>query len=156
MHLDRELSLGPFIVDLHGRLSPAEPETCPAFSVRWRGRLVRARMAHGKPGSSCGGLELSTCLGRVPSTIGPTEPQERRHAVLAALRDLPLLVPPDWRLQLAADHSVMMRTTTRLDLPVSASALLTEVTLFLMILAPYLDVLDEDGVALAAEGMVKT
>jgi hypothetical protein len=56
------------------------------------------------------------------------------------------LVPQRWRLRLSADHSVLMEAIAPLVLPVSAIALVTEITLFLLTLTPYLEVLDAEGV----------
>ncbi len=169
--LSHGMTLGPFTVDRRGLLSPASPESFPAFAVRWRDLLVRARMVRLDAGSGTGTLEFSTRLGRVPSTAGPDTTGSasrpvRRGAVLAMLRGLPSLVPPLWRLRLSADHTVLMEATAPLTLPVSATALVTEITLFLLALAPYLEVMDTEGVdftgpslagtALPAAGMAKT
>ena len=41
--------LGPFSVDAEGRLSLSRQDVSPGFSVRWRGRVVHARLDQNDP-----------------------------------------------------------------------------------------------------------
>jgi hypothetical protein len=134
--------LGPFTVDSGGRLSPGEPDKILAFLFRWRDHLVRARLAQASP--SDGRLALQSTLGRVPSTAGASDETLRRRS-FSVLRWLPRIVPPGWRVLLLADHRVRLETETCIALPITAAALITEITRFLLALGPYLDLLDEEG-----------
>lgn len=115
--------------------------------MRWRGRLIRARMASMPDRSNSWALDLSARIGRVPSTAGqaPDERARRRHEVLQVLRCLPELASPGLRLCLAADHAVMVEARTDFCVPISAVTLVTKLAVFMMALSPYLDVLDEAG-----------
>jgi hypothetical protein len=142
--------LGPFMVDSGGRLSPSEPEKIPAFLFRWRNRVVRARLAEASPAD--GRLALQSTLGRVPSTAGISD-ETRRPRSFAAMHWLPRSVPPGWRVTLLADHRVWLETETRIALPITAAALITEITRFLLVLAPFVDLLDEEGLAALGAGV---
>jgi hypothetical protein len=142
MSLDAPFKLGPFTVDPTGRLSPCEEGNAPAFLFRWRTRVVRARLTQTSPDD--GGLTLQSTLGRVPSTAGAQDGTSRTRS-FTLLRRLPRSVPPDWRVCLLADHRVWLETEARIALPITAAALITEITRFLLALAPYLDLLDEVG-----------
>jgi hypothetical protein len=148
-----EITLGPFRVDQQGLLSPADPDCFPRFAVRWRDRLVQAHMRQPSAGNTRHGtLNLSSRIGRVPSTAGPTPSAANRTTILDVLRQLPRLLPAGWRMRLMPDHSVLVEAQTELILPVSAISLVTEMSLFLLSLAPYLDVLDAEGIGAAAFG----
>jgi hypothetical protein len=136
--------LGPFMVDCEGRLSPCEAEKIPAFLFRWRDRIVRARLAQASPKD--GRLALLSTLGRVPSTASVSDEAYRPRS-FTALRWLSRSVPSGWRVLLLADHRVWLETETRIALPITAAALITEIARFLLALGPYLDVLDEEGLA---------
>jgi hypothetical protein len=142
MPLDTPLTLGPFSVDHEGRLAPSTPDRFPAFRLRWRQQDVTARLASSE--GDRGTLALATVLGRVPST-GPEQAPATaaREAAFATLRALPGTLPPGWRLALRPDHRITLEAQTELALPASAASLLTEVTLFLLRLGPYLDLLAE-------------
>jgi hypothetical protein len=142
--------LGPFIVDEAGRVSPGAPDRFPSFSVCWRDRVVHLRLAHAPaPGSAQGSLGVEVVLGRVPSTAdgGAASGAARREDAFAVLRGLPSVVPAGWEVAVLADHRVRLALETGLEVPTRATALVTEVTLLLLELAPYLDVLDEAGIA---------
>ena len=143
MPFDTPFKMGPFDVDARGRLSPSVGEAAPAFLFRWRGRTIRARLVQVDPEG--GQLMLQTTLGRVPSTASTPDGTLRPHS-FALLHWLPRSVPPDWRLCLLADHRVVLEADPRISLPATAAALLTELTCFLLALAPYIDLLDEAGV----------
>jgi hypothetical protein len=144
MPFDAPFKLGPFTVDSGGRLSPGEPDKIPAFLFRWRDHIVRARLTEASPRD--GRLALQSTLGRVPSTASVSD-ETLRPRSFAALRWLPRSVPADWRVSLLADHCVWLETETRIALPITAAALITEITQFLLVLAPYLDLLDEEGLS---------
>ena len=48
-------------------------------------------------------------------------------------------------MHLLADHRVWLETETQIALPITAAALITEITRFLLVLSPYLDLMDEEG-----------
>jgi hypothetical protein len=150
MAFDPPFKLGPFTVHSGGRLSPGEPDNIPAFLFRWRDRVVRARVAQVSPDD--GRLTLQSTLGRVPSSASVSD-EELRPRSFAVSHWLPKSVPPDWRVLLLADHRVWLDAETRIALPITASALITEITRFLLVLAPYLDLLDEDGLTVIGAGV---
>lgn len=153
MPFDAPLTLGPFQVDSSGRLSPTSPDKFPAFNVTWMGRQIWATMndADGH------GLALTVVVGRVPSTAGAID--DRRREILSTLTRLPLVLPPGWTAQLAADHRLVLSTRTTLTMPSTVTELVTALTSFLLDLGPYLELLDEAGLTVAgrvAGGVAKT
>jgi hypothetical protein len=54
-------------------------------------------------------------------------------------------VPPDWRVSLLPDHRVLLETEAPIDLPITAAALLSRITSFVLELAPFVELLDETG-----------
>ncbi len=164
--------LGPFTVDAAGRLSPGGAD-CPTFRLRWRDRTVQVRMtpAEDTPDRppalappalisptlgtlALGTLAVQTVLGRVPSTAQPAgrEGAALRRRAFAALLELPGTLPPRWRARLLPDHRVALEAALTLDLPASAAALVTALSVFLLDLAPYLDALEEAGMAKTCPG----
>jgi hypothetical protein len=156
MTQDAVFRLGPFSVDEVGRLSPAGQDDIPAFRLRWRDRVVYVRMAHGPAdGSAPGSLALQTIMGRVPSTAQRRAARHgtaMRQQAFTMLRGLPAALPSRWRMRLLADHRIGLEAELKLDMPTSAAALVTELSLFLLELSPYLDLLDEAGMAAPASG----
>lgn len=156
MPLDVPFKLGRFLVDEDGRLFPDPAESAPTLHFRWHGLPVRVELETAGGG---GRLALTAIVGRVPSTAGG---HAARPGVLAQLAQLPGALPPGWRARLLPDHRVSIAAARGLDLPASAAALLTEVTCFLLGLAPYLEVLagPEAGLESAggatSDGMVNT
>ena len=142
MPFDAPFRLGPFTVDSEGRLTPFAPVDAPAFLFRWRDRVTRARLM--QDDAAGGRLVLQTTLGRVASTAG-TPDETLRPRSFALLHWLSQAVPPGWQVRLLAEHRVRLETGTIVSLPITAAALLGEVTAFLLALAPYLDLLDEVG-----------
>jgi hypothetical protein len=130
------LILGPFAVDAEGRLAPARDDCSPGFSVRWRGRVVHARLADGS-------LAMETVLGRVASSARDVT---ARTDGLKALRAMTRTLPAGWRLTLMADHRPRLETAAVLPMPVTVTRLVTELTAFLLELSPWLDWMDEVGV----------
>ena len=154
MPFDAPFMLGPFSVDAAGRLAPRDPAALPAFVFRWRGRLIRARLGQSVP--QHGQLVLLTVLSRVPSTADATGPGPRGSS-FAAMHLLRRHIPSGWRLTLLPDHRVLLEADAEIALPITASGLLVELTCFLLVLAPYLDLLESLGMVAPAEaGMVKT
>ena len=151
------MTLGPFIVDSRGMLSPSSKNTFPAFYVLWRKLVVRARLVQQSytDGDNSADLEFTARLGRIPSSAGVPALASLRVGALQVLRRMPALTPPGWRLLLRADHSVEVTTKAEIVLPVSAISLVTEVTVFLLGLTPYLTVLEEEGVTSTAFGKEK-
>ena len=148
--------LGPFTVDAAGRLAPLDPDAGPAFLFRWRDRLFRARIT--QPDAAEGRLTMQVPLGRVPSSA--RAPAARPDS-FALVRLTAQAFPGEWRVRLLPDHRVRLEAQASLPLPVTAVALLAEVTRFLLALAPYLDLFDESGMAVpelvsAAGGNAKT
>ncbi|HUB16814.1 MAG TPA: hypothetical protein VMB34_33070 [Acetobacteraceae bacterium] len=153
MPFDAPFILGPFAVDAMGRLSPCSGTALPGFLFRWRGRMIRAKFTQDGAGECR--LLLNTTLGRVPSTAGTDNPRLRPDS-FQALRALPRSLPGRWRVALLPDHRVRLDADAEI-VPNTATELLVELTRFLLELAPYLDVLDEAGIAAAGEaGSVNT
>jgi hypothetical protein len=152
---DTALTFGPFRVDAAGGLAPIEPAAPPRFTFRWRDRLVHASLQEGEV--PAGSLRLRAQLGRVPSSALPPE-AARRPQSFTLLRSLPATLPQDWRVGLTPDHRVVLEAECHVALPITATGLVGEVTGFLLRLAPYLDVLDEVGLATSPEaaGRVNT
>ena len=144
------LTLGPFRVGAAGALEPMVSDPAPKFTCRWRHRVIHARLL---PGEELDWrLQLSAPLGRVPSSVGAPA-AARRSPSFALLRDLPATLPEGWRIGLAADHRVLLEAERRAGLPMTATALISEITCFLLTLAPYLDVLDETGLTVPSDPM---
>jgi len=170
MPFDAPFQLGPFAVGHDGRLALATPDNLPRFHIEWRGCRVEVvlRGGIGEGGASDGDRgELSLCamVGRVPSTarIGGEHATTQRGAVFDALRALHATLPGGWRTDLLADHRVAVLSASKVTMPTTVNNLLTDVTLFLLALGPYLELLAELGVeapaaaapAAGAPGMVK-
>lgn len=146
-------SLGPFKIDGGGLISPASPAMLPRFCVTWRRRLVQARMQQpDAANSSTGTLDLFTQVGRVPSTGRRPRAMTERDQALKLLRQLPRLLPQGWSIRVAADHSVLVQAQADLVLPISAIGLVTQLSLFLLSLNPYLDALEDGGIGGAVGG----
>jgi hypothetical protein len=142
MPLNAPFHLGPFLVDIHGRLTPRSLEATPGFMVRWRGRPVHARVEQQGDDDH---LTLRAVVGRIPSTAGKSGGSKVRPRSFDTLRDLRRELPDGWRLRLLPDHSAVMKTDAAVALPVTAVELVTALTRFLLKLTPYHDLLDETG-----------
>ena len=155
MPLDTPIRLGPFTIDAEGLLAPSRPDSFPAFRVSWQGRTIQARLAS-PPATATGEgkLDMQARLGRVPSTADadPAQSLPRRDHIFTDLHGLAALLPAGWHLRLAPDLSITLDQPHRLTLPTSAVQLVTEVTLFLLALEPYLELLDAAGVDSGAAG----
>jgi hypothetical protein len=135
--------LGPFSVDSEGRLAPARQDVAPGFSIRWRGRFVHARLLQSDQRD--GRLYIQSSLGRMPSTA--SDPAVR-VACFEMLRNLLSSLPEHWSASLLPDHQPQLEVETSVDLPITVINLVTELTLFLLVLSPYLDLMDQAGVGL--------
>jgi hypothetical protein len=143
MPFDAPFMLGPFSVDAAGRLAPGSPTAMPAFLFRWRGRVVRARLGAAGPGR--GRLMLRCIPGRVPSTARVVKGV--REQGFAALHWLRADLPPRWALGLLPDHRVLLEAQADIAVPITAIGLVAELVGFVLALAPYLELLEELGVA---------
>jgi hypothetical protein len=133
--------LGPFSVDAEGRLSPAHEDVSPGFSIQWRRRVVHARLVQTESRDSH--LVIQSRLGRIPSTA--SDPATR-VACLSVLRVLLGVLPKTWIVRLLPDHQPRLEVETVVSLPITVTNLVTELALFLLVLSPYLDLLDRAGV----------
>jgi hypothetical protein len=143
MSFDVPFDLGPFTVDYSGRIAPRKDNAADGFIFAWRGCPVHARLEERAPGSSC--LTLEAALGRIPST-GVSTDMDRRSRSFAALRVLPRSLPARWRLRVLPDHRLRLEAEREVGLPITIHALVTDLTCFLLDLAPFLDLLEEAGV----------
>ncbi len=142
MPFDAPFTLGPFLVDQQGRLTP-DVNAAPAFRIAWRGRVIHIVMREASPGT--GTLTLRLTLGRIPSTA-PGVAIEMRDRAFTTVRHLPTVLPDGWTMVLVADHRILLQAVTDLPLPVSASGLVSELTVFLLAVDPYLTLLEEAGI----------
>ena len=164
MPFDAPFQLGPFSVAADGRLALADTTCAPRFHLAWQSRPVHASLTLPEAADDAEGwLRLEVVVGRVPSTVGGSgrnDPNDLRAGVFSTLRSLPTALPEGWDMQLLADHRVALSANIRLALPTSATTLLTDITLFLLRLGPYLDMLGEIGVEapgpVTEVGMAKT
>lgn len=160
MPLDAPFRLGPFLVDTQGRMEPGDPDRFPTFHLQWRGYVVHARLdTRDAADAAKGRVVFTASLGRVPSTAGGDAARNaaRRARVFGALRGMECATHDGWQISLLADHSVTIAAPRELELPASAVDLVTQVTCFLLDLAPYLDWLEEMELAVAPEaGTTKT
>lgn len=150
MPFDAPFKLGPFSVDAEGRLSPSEPAAAPAFLFRSHNRVVRARLD--RADAESGRLMLQVTLARIRSSAS-TPDETLRPRSFALLHWLERVAPPDWRVMLLADHRVWLETDTRIDLPITAAGLITEIACFALDLAPYLKLMDEMGLTVSDDGV---
>ena len=132
--------LGPFSVDAAGRLYPTRPDVSPAFSIRWRGRVVRAHLV--QRDTLDGRLFIQCSLGRIPSTA--SDPATR-VACFKMLRNVLGALPDTWTARLLPDHQPQLEVETSVTLPITVTNLVTELTLFLLALSPYLELMDQAG-----------
>jgi hypothetical protein len=138
------MTLGPFRIDASGALEATQSHPVPGFSCRWRGQALHAKLLPGD--RSDWRLLLQAPLGRMPSTAHALD-TARRSSGFILLRGLPAMLPEGWSIGLAADHRVLLEAKLRVPLPITATALIAEITIFLLALAPYLDVLEAAGLA---------
>ncbi len=132
---DSPMVLGPFVLDK--ALTITLQGSAANYGFRFRDRVVHASLGEN-------GLRLEVELGRVPSSAHGAA--SRRH-LLATLANLPNMLPPEWQLVLRPDHRLDVATLLPVHWPLSAVDLVVAKTGFLLALGPYLDVLEEAGVA---------
>ena len=107
--------------------------------------MVHSRLAQSD--AATGRLTLQTTLARVTSTAATTDELLRPRS-FALLRLLSGTVPANWRVSLLPDHRVWLETDAPIDLPITAAALLSRITSFVLELAPFVELLDESGLTL--------
>ena len=152
MPLDVPFRLGPFEVDEAGRLQAHSPDRLPVFQVAWRERTIHVCL---DGGPDDGRLALHAILGRIPSSAASDA--AGRTEAFTLLRTLAGAVPAGWSVQLLADHRIDLRAERHLAMPATVTDLVAEVALFLLALAPYLDLIADDSApALEPAGMEKT
>lgn len=169
MNSDGCFRLGPFEVGRDGRMALAGDADVPRFHLTWRNLPVAATLMASKADPTDGELHLQAIIGRVPSTASPGPGggiAEQRAGVFSLLRSIslkigtsPATTTSNWRVQLLPDHRVMVQSVAAMTLPTSVTSLLTDVTLFLLALDPYLDLMADGGVettGAAPAGMAKT
>jgi hypothetical protein len=145
MAFDGSFKLGPFSVDPEGLLSLDRPDVSPGFSIRWRGRVVHARLMQND--ARDGHLFIQSSLGRIPSTA--SDPSTR-VACFTMFQNLLSSLPEDWSVRLLPDHQPQLEVQTMITLPIAVTNLVTELTTFLLRLSPYLDLMDHAGLGLVA------
>lgn len=138
--LPTPLRIGPFHVGLDGQLIPAGTHAPVRFSVRWRGRRIQAELGPSRR------LRLSVLAARVPYSA---EDAARRAGVLSAFLALRAAAAPALSAMLTAAHELRLEQTTDLE-ATTASRLVTAVTLFVLLIDPYLDLVEERGATLLA------
>lgn len=140
---------GPFTIDAEGGLSPLHHDVSPGFNVRWQGRVVHARLTRRSEGD--GALTIQASLGRIPSTA--TDPATRL-ACFSTLSGVAAAMPAGWSVRMSPDHQPLLAAETEVVFPITAAALVTALTAFLIDLSPYLDVLDQAGIRPATRAAV--
>ena len=92
---------------------------------------------------------MAGCCCRRPSHVcrrtADTPDDTVRPRSFALLHWLGRVAPQAWHVRLSADHRVWLEADTPIAMPITAAALITEITRFLLELTPYLDLLDETG-----------
>ena len=80
----------------------------------------------------------------------PASDPATRFACLEMLRNLLSALPEHWSARLLPDYQPQLKVETGVALPITVTNLVTELTLFLLVLSPYLDLMDQAGVGLVA------
>ncbi|TLU73442.1 hypothetical protein [Lichenicoccus roseus] len=135
--------LGFFGFDTTGRLRPNPPDAMPMMECRWRGRRISTKLQDLSDG--VGMIALRAQVGRVPSSLHSAAV---RPDALSLASNLPPLLPPGWTLTLACDHSLYLYTEQEVPMPALISDLLVPMVQFCLTAAPFLDLLDENGLGL--------
>jgi hypothetical protein len=130
---------GSFLVDETGRISPRVTERPPSFSVRWRGRRIGVRLQDDR-------IALRASLGMVPSTAALPNHALRARS-FEAVQWLSSRLPTGWRVEVPPDYRVNIEAETMAGMLPTAISLIAEVTRFILELDPFLDFLDEHGLA---------
>ena len=145
-------AFGSFSVDDLGRVSLAIG-TVGGFMFQWRGRPVSLSISAPEPqGLPDGGqalceVSITARVGRVPSTAMTPDLRPEAFQLAVALRSL---LPAGWSVRLLADHVLELRAEELLPLPARVGELLIPATRFTLAMAPYLDLLEESGMGMAA------
>jgi len=133
---EERMVMGPFEVDPSGTLFPRDGDAPPCFGFAWRNREIGARLEGGA-------LSLVARVGRVPSSALNVP----RLPAFEALRGLRRALPADWRVNIEASHAIRIEIEIKLDGKLTAASLIAALTTQMLALAPYLDLLEESGVA---------
>jgi hypothetical protein len=120
----------------------------PAFNVTWMGRQIWVTLNDDDGGS----LALRLVVGRVPSTASRID--DRRREVLRIIGQLHALLPDGWNVQMYADHRVALASQIAITMPSTITEMVTALTVFLLTLGPYLELLDGAGLASPARAGV--
>lgn len=139
-------SVGAFDVDEDGRLSPNVPGSRLGMKFHWRDRVVSTALRTIEDGS-IGIMTLRTQAGRIPSSALAAA---GRPDAFGLLRTLPALLPSQWTLTIAPDHSVQLEAEMRVPMPALVSDLLVPAVRFCLIASPYFDLLEENAMGLRA------
>jgi hypothetical protein len=126
-------ALGPFLIGADGELSlRGDPAR---FSLECHGRRAHCEVLPA-------GLSLRLAAGRVPSTATGAA---ARPGCIEAVQWLRHSLPAGWRLGLYPDHQVVLEAAGSRGAPSRAAALLAAVIVWMNEIAPYLDLLAEEG-----------
>ena len=135
--LEARVSMGSFEVDTNtGALFARDDGIPPCFGFDWRDRRIEARL----DGDT---LHVVAWVGRVPSSATHVP----RVPAFEMLRALPRALPEAWKVTLEASHTVRIEVEIWFDGPITAAILVTGLTSRMLAMAPYLDLLEEAGVA---------
>jgi hypothetical protein len=136
----RRFSLGSFTVDEGGRLELQAPEMQSRLDFSWRGRPVAAQVHQDH-------LRLTMLMGRIPSSAVASA---RRPKAFALMNALPRLLPRGWSPALLADHQLRLAAEMPFSQPGTVTDLLVPMVRFLLELAPFLDLMEEEGIGVHA------
>ncbi len=132
--------LGPFSVDAAGRFIRHVRMCRPPSVSAGVDRVVRAHLV--QRDTLDGRLFIQCSLGRIPSTA--SDPATR-VACFKMLRKVLGALPDTWTPRLLPDHQPQLEVETSVTLPITVTNLVTELTLFLLALSPYLELMDQAG-----------
>ncbi|MCS6855375.1 MAG: hypothetical protein NZ523_11575 [Elioraea sp.] len=127
--------LGPFEVGLDGALSPSGASGPVRFAFAWRGRRVQAELGPERR------LRFSIRAARVPYTA---EEAGRRRSALAAVFALRAGGEAKLSAVLSPAHELRLEWQETLE-ATTASRLVAAATRFVLLVRPYLELLEEEG-----------
>ncbi len=127
--------LGPFEVGLDGALSPSGASGPVRFAFAWRGRRVQAELGPGRQ------LRFGIRAFRVPFTA---EEAGRRRSVLTAVLALRAGGETNLTAVLSPAHELRLEWQETLE-ATTATRLVAAATRFVLLVEPYLTLLEEEG-----------
>lgn len=127
--------LGPFEVGLDGALSPSGASGPVRFAFAWRGRRVQAELGPERQ------LRFGIRAARVPYTA---EEAGRRRSALAAVLALRAGGEAKLSAVLTPAHELRLEWRETLE-ATTATRLVAAATRFVLLVEPYLTVLEEEG-----------